>query len=1010
MKKRVTAYVLIIALMMLCGIPSMAEDLVSQETMFSDVPLGHYAYDAVMYLKDKGIINGKSESKFCPDDSLTREEFAKIAVQTLSLKIVEDGDILQDVLAGAWYVPYVRTAVKNKVMIGTSDDKFGVGQRLTRQDLAVVVRRLADKLKFPLEATNTKLYADASQISEYAKEAVELLCGAQIMDAKSDGLFMPAAYATRGETAVAIYNLLVKEREYSLSLGRYSSSPSRWDGPYDTPTDDKIAENMPVPFDASKMPTTPLMFEDFNDDDYGELKLYNQAAGFTFPKNEGVDGSGCAKLVCDDATYNDRMVYEFSAPSVQPGDSIVISAKMKAENVKDSGTSQANYRVLCEVYKDGKWVVQTGTHSSGWLTKDTDWQEFQFTCTIPQILNMVGEANYIFRVSLQMRYLTGTFYYDDVQVSTLLFEPIDTVLMKPSYKGLIYGENGVGDIALRTYTKDYNGAYDLTKMSFKSQIVDENDKVYFKSECDEITPVIDVYFSSKDLPMGGDYYLEIFLIDKETGETQFKRSWTIRKREESYRPKTYLDEGGYLVKNGERYLPLALIFVNKYTFNDEVENKIMNHPGLDVRSQKGVGYWYSFGIEKSRRDAFEYFEECGKGITLSTHMFRMNTGYNETEKHINKQEDIRGYLSRVINNFKDLPILDMWYMGDEVNPVRMGEEMRWANEIVASNDLDHPTYTAICELVEDRPGIHAKTADILVTDPYYVTGEPDQDLHDITHYATYLRDTNPGRPFGVMLQGFWYKTRGDLRGPTQREFRNMMWQSLIEGAVCINCFAYEPSGANAAINPGYTLESWWDEMLEVYSEVQRFKPIILSDETRPYVKVINGGTWLNYTTRRYDGKSYLFTVNNQDMTKVAKIHLDGVKKITGMYSGKTYTADKDGWFKIELSNQESEVFEYEQSDYKSTHAELIRFGLLSDVGGLVMLDADGEKPRFIVAQGVSEVEIGAQISENASIYINDVKVNNGDKISLAGLSEINVKVVSEDGRFKSEKGFGLEFR
>ena len=72
MKKRLTAFALTIC-MCLCFIPSRA-----QENSFSDVPEGHSAYDAVMYLAERGIINGKSETEFCPDDSLRREEFAKI--------------------------------------------------------------------------------------------------------------------------------------------------------------------------------------------------------------------------------------------------------------------------------------------------------------------------------------------------------------------------------------------------------------------------------------------------------------------------------------------------------------------------------------------------------------------------------------------------------------------------------------------------------------------------------------------------------------------------------------------------------------------------------------------------------------------------------------------------------------------------------------------------------------------------------------------------------------------
>ena len=80
MKKRLTAFALTICIC-LCSIPSWA-----QEKSFSDIPVGHSAYDAVIYLAERGIINGKSETEFCPDDSLKREEFAKILATSFGLK------------------------------------------------------------------------------------------------------------------------------------------------------------------------------------------------------------------------------------------------------------------------------------------------------------------------------------------------------------------------------------------------------------------------------------------------------------------------------------------------------------------------------------------------------------------------------------------------------------------------------------------------------------------------------------------------------------------------------------------------------------------------------------------------------------------------------------------------------------------------------------------------------------------------------------------------------------
>ena len=110
--------------------------------------------------------------------------------------------------------------------------------------------------------------------------------------------------------------------------------------------------------------------------------------------------------------------------------------------------------------------------------------------------------------------------------------------------------------------------------------------------------------------------------------------------------------------------------------------------------------------------------------------------------------------------------------------------------------------------------------------------------------------------------------------------------------------------------------------------------------------------------------------------EIARIYLDGVTKIKGMYSKKTYTADEAGWFDIEFDKYQTEIFEYEQADYKSSHAELKRFGL----SGCVTADSEGEA-YFIIPEGIEKAEYKAAVSDYAKVYINGVEsvveLNNG---------------------------------
>lgn len=204
-------------------------------------------------------------------------------------------------------------------------------------------------------------------------------------------------------------------------------------------------------------------------------------------------------------------------------------------------------------------------------------------------------------------------------------------------------------------------------------------------------------------------------------------------------------------------------------------------------------------------------------------------------------------------------------------------------------------------------------------------------------------------------------------------------------------------------NPGSTFEKDWTDIKEVLAEVQNFEPIILSKLPAPYYEVENGGEWLNTMSKRYDGKSYLFTVNNQKQKNSAKIYLDGITEIKGLYSSKTYKADEDGMFNLNWNEYEVEVFEYAQEDYKSSHAELSRFGLVDSV----IVDAEAKTPCFIISADKTEVEYSAKTSDYASLFINEQKAEKTGKLNLEGLSEIKVKVVSEDGRFETEKTYKI---
>ncbi len=172
---------------------------------FEDISGVPWAKDAILYLADKGIINGKTANLFAPDDFITRAEFVKILMMALEKEInATETSSFVDVIEGSWYVPYVAKAEKRQLIMGNEKNMFMPDAGITRQDMAVILYRA-----FKPEIKNKPfVFADADFISGYAVEAVDALTSAGVINGTGNNMFSPLQGATRAQAAVMIYNLI----------------------------------------------------------------------------------------------------------------------------------------------------------------------------------------------------------------------------------------------------------------------------------------------------------------------------------------------------------------------------------------------------------------------------------------------------------------------------------------------------------------------------------------------------------------------------------------------------------------------------------------------------------------------------------------------------------------------------------------------------------------------------------------------------------------------------------
>lgn len=180
---------------------------------FTDLTNYGWAREAILLLADRKVLNGKGGTIFSPGDLVTREEFLKMLVVATGLEGEATDTNFTDVPEGAWYESYVKIAIKHGIVKGKSATVFGVGDYITRQEMAVMIYRAADAADITLtDKVNVvykqDMFTDTATFASYATTAIDTLARAGIISGMGDGSFSPNATATRAQAAQMIYNLV----------------------------------------------------------------------------------------------------------------------------------------------------------------------------------------------------------------------------------------------------------------------------------------------------------------------------------------------------------------------------------------------------------------------------------------------------------------------------------------------------------------------------------------------------------------------------------------------------------------------------------------------------------------------------------------------------------------------------------------------------------------------------------------------------------------------------------
>lgn len=193
----------IIALVM-CLIMSLTTYAYANESQINDYE-GHWAQETIEKWINSGKVSGYPDGSYKPDNRVTRAEFVKMVNGIIDFSKLSEVKY-NDVTSNDWYYDYIGVAQNLGYISGYSETKFGPNDYITREQAASIISRiqyLTDNLD------GVENFKDNDKISDWAIKSVGAAAEAGFIKGYPDGNFKPSGTLSRAEALTMIDNVLV---------------------------------------------------------------------------------------------------------------------------------------------------------------------------------------------------------------------------------------------------------------------------------------------------------------------------------------------------------------------------------------------------------------------------------------------------------------------------------------------------------------------------------------------------------------------------------------------------------------------------------------------------------------------------------------------------------------------------------------------------------------------------------------------------------------------------------
>ena len=173
---------------------------------FVEVTEKDWFYGDVMSMYEKGLMSGTSSNMFSPYLTTTRGMIVTILYRMEGSPAVSGASSFQDVKADAYYNNAVIWAAANGIVTGVSSTQFCPDNAITREQFAAILFRYAQYkgMDAVTAEENLAAFPDGGSVSGYAVSAMNWAVGAGLLRGDASGLLMPKGEANRAQAAAML--------------------------------------------------------------------------------------------------------------------------------------------------------------------------------------------------------------------------------------------------------------------------------------------------------------------------------------------------------------------------------------------------------------------------------------------------------------------------------------------------------------------------------------------------------------------------------------------------------------------------------------------------------------------------------------------------------------------------------------------------------------------------------------------------------------------------------------